>query len=327
MAIKTNTFTSYDAKGIREDLSDVIYNISPDDTPFLQNVGKGKANNTLFEWQLDSLAAVDTANAHVEGDDVDSAGYDATAPTSRVGNYCQISRKTAIVSGTHEVLDKAGRKKEMSYQLAKRGKELKRDMEAILLSNQACVAGTSEAARKTGALLAFIKTNVDMQTNTTAGENPTYTTTPSDARTDGTQRAFSEAILKNVIQQVWASGGTPKILMVGPVNKQNVSKFAGIAQTRVNASNKPTVIVGAADVYVSDFGNVTVVPNRFQRERDAFVLDPEYVEVAYLRPFKTEPMAKTGDAEKRLLLVEYGLRVKNEAALGLAADLTTTITA
>ncbi len=323
MAIKTNTFVSYSAKGIREDLSDMIYDISPTETPFIQMAGKGKAKNTLFEWQVDSLASADAANAQIEGDDVDSVGYDAVAATTRIGNYAQISRKSVVVSDTHEVLDKAGRKSEMAYQLAKRAKELKRDMETICLSNQACAAGNSTTARKTGSFLAFLKTNVDKEAT---GVNPVYTTTPSGTRTDSASpRAFTEAILKSVISKVWSSGGNPKVLMVGPVNKAKASAFAGIAASRFNVKgNAPATIIGAADIYVSDFGNVEIVPNRFQRERDAFVIDPEYVQIDYLRPFKTTPMAKTGDAEKRLLVVEWGVRVKNELAHGLAADLTIT---
>jgi len=183
----------------------------------------------------------------------------------------------------------------------------------------------STALRKTGSLLAFIKTNTDKGTG---GADPSYTTQPNATRTDATDanlRTFTETILKSVIQKVWAAGGTPKILMVGPVNKQRVSGFAGIAELRRDvAGNKPGVIIGAADVYVSDFGAVSVVPNRFQRERDAFVLDPEYASVAYLRPFQTVELAKTGDAEKRMIVVEWGLKVNTEAAHGLAADLTTT---
>ena len=327
MAIETNTLTTYDAKGIREDLSDVIYNISPEDTPFMQNAGRATAKNTLFEWQIDTLASADGANAQIEGDDVDnSAGYAASDPTTRVGNYCQISRKTAIVSGTQEAVDKAGRRKEMAYQLAKRSKELKRDIETICLSNQACVAGNSSTARTTGSLLAWIKTNVDKAAGD--GATPSYTTTPNAARTDGTQRASSEAIIKAVIQKVWAAGGQPKILMCGPINKQNISAFSGIAEARVNVKGAaPTTIIGAADVYVSDFGNVSVVPNRFQRERDLLFIDPEYVKIAYLRPFKTVDMSVTGDSEKKMMLTEWGLKVTNEQALGIAADINASLNA
>lgn len=321
----TNTYQTYQVKGIREDLSDMIYMISPTDTPYMSMIGKGKADNTFFEWQTDALASVDTSNAVVEGEDVDSNGYDQTAPTVRLGNYTQISRKTLIISGTTEAVKKAGRKKELAYQLAKRSKELKRDMEAIMLANQAAAAGNASTARTTGSVLAFLKTNIDKGSGSAA--DPIYTNVPNDPRTDGTQRAFSEVILKSVIQKCWAKGGNPTVLMVGPVNKQNTSAFTGIAAQRYNAQGaKPSTIVGAADIYVSDFGNVSVVPNRFQRERDAHVVDPEYASVHYLRSFKTEPLAKTGDAEKRMLVVEWGLCIKNEEAHGLAADLNTTIT-
>ena len=326
MSQTANTFDTFAAKGIRESLSNVIYNISPEETPFMSNIGRENVKNTYFEWQTDSLAAASTTNAQVEGDDVSS--YDSTAATTRIGNYTQVSRKTVLISGTLESVDKAGRRSELAYQLAKRSAELKRDMESIMLTNQAAAAGSagvSTALRKTGSLLAFLNSNTDKGTG---GADPVYTTKPDATRTDATNanlRTFTEAILKTVIQKVWAAGGTPKILMVGPVNKQRVSGFAGIAEIRKEVTgNKPGVIIGAADVYVSDFGAVSVVPNRFQRERDAFVLDPEYAAVSYLRPFQTVELAKTGDAEKRMIVVEWGLKVNTEAAHGLAADLTTT---
>jgi len=326
MSQTSNTFDTFAAKGIRESLSNVIYNISPEETPFMSNIGRENVKNTYFEWQTDSLAAASTTNAQIEGDDVSS--YDSTSATTRIGNYTQVSRKTLILSGTLESVDKAGRRSELAYQLAKRSAELKRDMEAIMLCNQKAdggSAGTSTALRKTGSLLAFLKSNTDKGTG---GADPSYTTQPNATRTDALDanlRTFTETILKSVIQKVWAAGGTPKVLMVGPVNKQRVSGFAGIAEIRREVvGNRPATIIGAADVYVSDFGNVSVVPNRFQRERDAFVLDPEYAAVAFLRPFQTVELAKTGDAEKRMILVEWGLKVNTEAAHGLAADLTTT---
>jgi len=319
MSIVANTFTTYSAKGIREDLANIIYNISPEETPLQSNIGKDTVSSTLFEFQTDSLAAAAT-NAQLEGDDV--ASFDAVTPTVRMQNYVQIARKTVIISATEEVVNKAGRKSEIAYQISKRGLELRRDLEFIFLNPQVASAGSTTAARTTASLPSWIKTNVDMQTN---GANPSYTSLPNSLRTDGNVRTFTETILKNVIQKVWTSGGVPKILMVGPVNKQRVSGFAGIASSRFNidGGQKPATIIGAADVYVSDFGNIQVVPNRFQRERDAFVLDPEYAKVSYLRPFQQIELAKTGDAEKRLLLVEVGLRVLNEDAHGLAADLVT----
>ena len=317
MAIATNTFTTYSAKGIREDLSNVIYNISPEDTPLVSNIGKGSISNTAFDYQTDALAAA-AANAQLEGDE---SAYDAVTATIRLQNFAQISRKTVIVSGTQNKVNTAGRKSELAYQIAKRGSELKRDIEFACLNNQAAVAGGTTTARQTASLQAFLKTNTNKAND---GVDPVYTTTPDDPRTDGTARAFSETILKDVIQQVWTEGGTPKVLMVGSFNKQAVSAFAGIAASRFNVTGaKPSTIVAAADVYVSDFGNVSVVPNRFQKASDAFVLDPEYASIDYLRPMQTMEMAKTGDADKRLMLAEWGLRVHTEKAHGIAADLTT----
>jgi len=319
MAIVTNTFTTFDAKGIREDLSNLITNIAPEETPYLSNIRKESISNSLFEWQTDTLAAA-AANKQLEGDDVTS--FDAVTATVRLQNYAQISRKTIVLSATEEVVNKAGRKSELAYQIAKRSSELKRDQEFTMLNGAIAAAGSTSVARGTASLQAFIKTNVDMQTN---GASPSYTTLPNSSRTDGNVRTFTETILKNVIQQVWTAGGTPKILMVGPVNKQRVSGFAGIASSRFNIDGgaRPATIIGAADIYVSDFGNVTVIAQRFQRERDAFVIDPEYAGVVTLRPYQQIELAKTGDADKRMLIVEFGHKVYAENAHGIAADLTT----
>ena len=319
MAIVTNTFTTFDAKGIREDLSNIITNIAPEDVPYMSNIGRESISNSLFEWQTDTLSAA-AANKQIEGDDVSS--FDAVTATVRLQNYAQISRKTIILSNTEEVVNKAGRRSELAYQIAKRGSELKRDQEFTMLNGAVAAAGSTSVARGTASLGAFIKTNVDMQTN---GTNPSYTTLPNSARTDGTVRTFTETILKNVIQKVWTAGGTPKILMCGPVNKQRVSGFAGIASSRfnINGGEKPATLIGAVDIYVSDFGNVSVIANRFQRERDAWVLDPEYAKMVVLRPYQQVELAKTGDAEKRMLLVEWGHKVLAENAHGLAADLIT----
>jgi len=225
MAIVSNTFTTYSAKGIREDLSNVITNISPEETPYQSNIGRETISNTLFEWQSDSLADAGS-NSALEGDDVST--FDAVTATVRLTNYAQISRKTIVLSNTEEVVNKAGRRSELAYQIAKRGSELKRDQEFILLNGGVAVAGNTTTARVTASLGAFVKTNTDKQTN---GVDPSYTTLPNSARTDGNVRTFTETILKNVIQKVWTAGGTPKILMTGPVNKQRVSGFSGIASS------------------------------------------------------------------------------------------------
>ena len=308
------TFTAHTAIGLREDLSDVIYNISPTETPLLNTLARAKATAVYHEWQTDSLSAATTANAAVEGADATSA---TLSPTVRLGNYTQIVQKTIQVSGTLETVNKAGRKSEKAYQLARASSELKRDIETILCANQARSAGSSSAARNMGSMLAWLKTNVDKASN---GANPT--TIGSTARSDGSTRTFTETLLKNVIKAVYDSGGSPKVLMVGSAGKQKVSSFAGIAAQRYMApADAPTTIIGAADVYLSDFGSISVVPNRFQRARDAFILDPEYAAVAYLRPFATNELARTGDSDNTQILAELTLEMRNEAAHGLVADL------
>lgn len=270
-----------------------------------------------MEWQTDALASTDTSNAVLEG--AEFTGVASTA-TVRVQNYCQISSKEPVVTGTQEVVDKAGRGSEMSYQVAKQGKELKRDMEAILTNVQGYVAGVSTTPRKTRALGSWMATNVSRQASTslTVGANATGA---GAAPTDGTQRDFTEALLKTVLQSVFTNGGEPTMLMVGPYNKTVVSGFTGrtSAQQMVNED----VILGAAHIYASDFGDLKVVPNRFQRERDAWIIDPNYVALDYLRPFMTTDIAKSGDSKKKLLLAEYCLKMSNEAAHGVVADLNT----
>ena len=313
MAQPTNTFDTYDAVGIREDLQDVIYSISPTETPFMSSAAREQVKNTLHEWQTDSLAAAVTNNAVIEGDD---ATLDASSATTRLGNYTQIMDKTVVITGTQEAVDKAGRASELAYQIAKKSKELKRDIESTLLTNQARVAGNSSTARKFGSIGSWVATNDDLGAS---GASPTGDGT--DARTDGTQRALTEASLKSVIKNVWNAGGNPSIIMVGPFNKQKISGFTG-GSTRFDASEDKTLYT-SIDVYSSDFGDLEVVPNRFSRDRDAWVLDMDYWSVGFLRDFTMHELSKTGDSEKRQLLVELSLISRNEAASGLVADLTT----
>jgi len=312
------TYQTYTAIGQREDLSDIIYNISPTDTPFMSSIGKTKATAVYHEWQVDSLAAASLSNAAVEGADASSA---TMGVTTRAGNRTQIFQKTVQIAGTLEAVDKAGRKSEKAYQLAKASSEVKRDMELTLLSNQVAAAGNSSTARTLGGLQTWLATNGDFGTSGVAGASGTT------ARTDGTDRTFTEAILKTVVKEVYTAGGNPKVLMVNPAHKQTVSAFAGIAAQRYMApSNEATTIIGAADVYLSDFGTMSVVPNRFMNatnacDETAFVIDPDMLAVAYLRPFATNELAKTGDSEKTQLICEATLEVKNEAAHGVIADL------
>jgi len=290
------TYKTYDTIGIREDLQNAIYDISPTTTPFMSTIGKSTAKNTYHEWQTDSLADVNLANAQVEGADAVSA---VLTPTTRVGNYTQISDKVIQVSTTDDKVDKAGRSTETAYQLAKASAELKRDMESILLSDQAQDAGSTGTPRKLGGLASWITTNT---VNTAGG-------------------ALTEDMLKEAVLKAYNSGGEPDVLLVSPANKQVVSTFAGIAEQRYQApKSSATTIIGAADVYLSDFGSVSVVPDRFLSDDYSFVLDPSMANVAYLRPFKQTKLAKTGDSEKHLLNVEYTLVVKNEAAHAMMSD-------
>ena len=292
-----NVYKTYDTVGIREDLMNAIYDISPTTTPFMSTVGRTTAKNTYTEWQTDSLAAVDLGNAKLEGAEAVSQ---LLTPTTRLGNYTQISDKVVQVSTSDDKVDKAGRSTETAYQLSKASAELKRDMESILLSDQAQSAGgASEAsgepmtARKLGGLGSWVTTNV-----VDAGAAP-----------------MTEVMLNEAVLKAYTEGGEPTMMLVSPANKQVFSTFPGIAVQRYEAPKTgQTKIVGAADIYMSDFGTLSVVPDRFLGDDVAYVLDPSMAKVSYLRPFKTTKLAKTGDSEKTLMNVEYTLVVNNELA-------------
>jgi hypothetical protein len=313
MAIIANTYQTYQAIGRREDLANTIYNISPADTPFMSMVGRSKATNTLAEWQTDALDAV-AANAKVEGDEYT---YNAVTPTARISNQTQISSKTVIVSGTQQASNNAGRDSEMAYQLAKSSKALKRDMESALTGKVAKAAGNTSTARTLGGYETWTTSNVSRGGGSPAGSGAGGGAAPVDA---ATKRAFTETLLKTVIQSSYSSGGDPSVLMVGPFNKGVVSGFTGRSSARQMIDS--TKIQAAADLYSSDFGDFKVIPNRFSREQTGYIIDPEYWSVAYLRDFKQEELSKSGDAIKRALLVEYTLIAKNEGASGVVADLT-----
>ncbi len=311
MAQVSNTYSTYDAVGEREDLSNVIYNISPTDTPFMSAIAKAKASFTNHEWQKDSLAAASGTNAAIEGNEVT---FSAPTATTRLGNYSQIAVKSVIVSGTLEATNKAGRNNELAYQISKASKELKRDMETSLCANNAKVAGDDSTARELGGVESWIASNDVMAGSSPAG-------TGADARTDGTQRAFTEAQLKAALKLVWDSGGDPTMLQCGSFNKQKLSGFTGGSTRFDPAENKR--LVAAIDVYESDFGALTVAPNRFSPARSVHIITPDMWAVAFLRDFQLEDLAKTGDAQKQFLLAEYTLESRNEAASGGVFDLTT----
>jgi len=316
MAVDASTFVTYAAIGNREDLEDVIYRIDPTDTWFVSNATKGKAKAVNHEWQTQALAAA-AANAVLEGDD---ATTDAVTPTQRLGNICQISDKVARVSGTQEAVEHAGRDSEMNYQKTLKGLELKRDLEFILVgSNTAKNAGAIGTARLTASILSWIKTN------NSSGASPGAAPATADGaatRTDGVQRAFTEALLKPVLQSIWTNGGDPGVILVGGFNKQAFSTFTGRSTPQENATSKK--IVNTVDVYEGDFGTMKVIADRFMRSRDCLILDMDYWAVDYLRNMTSIELAKTGDSERRQVLCEYTLVSRNEKASGIVADLTTT---
>lgn len=323
MTAPAGTFQTYQAIGNREDLSDIIFDISPTETPFVSSIAKLKARARLHEWQTDTLDAA-AANSQIEGDD---ATTNTAVPTVRLTNYCQILSKTARVSGTQEAVDKAGRAGELAYQVRKRMEEIKRDLEFACVRNQASSAGNATVPSRMAGVESWIATN-----KTTVGSasvsNPVTTpgfssgsvASPTDATTAGT---VTEANLKSVIQAVWNAGGDPKVLMVGPATKSKISTaFAGIA-TRYRDANKNggAAIVSGVDLYISDFGEHKLVPNRFVRDQNVLVLDMEYWALAQLRPLKSMELAKTGDSERRQLIMEATLVSRNEKASGKVSDI------
>lgn len=317
MALPSATFATYQAIGNREDLSDEIWKISPTETPFFTAIDKVKASAVKHEWQTQALDSVDTANAVLEGDD---ATTDAVTPTARLYNICQISDKVARVTGTQQAVEHAGRDDEMAYQEMLKGQALKIDVDTILCgTNQTQVAGDTTTARKTASVLSWIATNDDFGTG--AGASPT--TSGTTTRTDGTQRAFTEAQLKSVFQNIWTQGGKPDMVLVGGFNKQVFSTFTGRATPQEDAKSKK--IVASVDAYESDFGTVKVVASRNVRSRDCLVLESAKWAVAHLngRKMVSIPLAITGDSRRKQILTEYCLVSRNEKASGGVFDLTT----
>ena len=313
MAQPTNLYDTFDTTGIREDLTDVIYNISPEDTPILSAIPRTAAKGTKHEWQLDALAAP-AANSVIEGDD---ATIDAMTATTRAFNYCQISDKVIALSGTQSAVDAAGRADEMAYQIAKKSKELKKDMEFDLIEPNVQAVGSATAARELGSIPTWLKTNGD------AGTNGTLSTgSGTDLPGSGTDRALTEAILKTVIKEVYVSGGDMDMLVCPPSVKQVISGF-NANTTRFGPADSKTEFA-AIDVYSSDFGDLRIVPNRVMATTDAkdvFILQRDMLATAYLRDFQIQDLAKTGDSEKKQLLVEYTLEMRNEAAHGIILDI------
>lgn len=301
--------------------------ITPDETPVLSSLDTVSVNSTKHEWSLDSLATPSASNAQVQGDQY---SYTAVTATSRVGNYTQISRKAFIVTRTQEAIDKAGVKSEIGAQRAKAAAELKTDIEAAILSNNASVAGNTTTAPKSAGLRAWLATNDDMGVGGASGGFNAGTGVV-DAATNGTQRAFSKTLLDNNIEATYKAGGSPKALYVSPYVKRVFSTImsdANVAQPRFQTKGDAVTIVGAADVYRSDFGLIDVVPDRQMARvgaaaaRNAFLLDDSKVKIGWLRKIGEDPnVAPNADAIAKVLIGEWTLVVTNEAASGVIADL------
>ena len=314
MAQPTNTFDSYDARGIREDLQDVIYDISPSETPFYSSVAKVTASNTYHEWQTDALRS-SAANAHVEGDDTTA---EARTATSRLGNYTQIFKNGVSVPDTDSGLKKAGRAAEMAYQILKVAKEQKLDIEKALFDNNARVAGNSTTARELAGAPAWLITNTSFGTG---GADATGDGT--DARTDGTQEVFSQTRFDTVMQSIWESGGRPDVVYLSAFQMNKALGFTGNNNQRSQVQAGDEKVIKSLAVYVTPWGTVEFMPTRENRSRDVFIMQKDMWAVGVLRATKNTELAKTGDSTRRQVVTELTLVCKNEAANGGIFDNTT----
>lgn len=321
MAQVSGTLDSYDLIGTAEDVEDIIFNITPTETPMLTMAKRKKATATNHQWQTDSLAAA-SSNKAIEGDD---ASFTTAAPTTMLSNRLQISKKTVLVSGTSDAIRKYGRDEEFAYQLAKRGKELKRDIEFVLVTNQSSSVGGSQTARQAAGLESMIAGNRIVQTGNTTGTTPGYASGDWSAPTDGTTGTLDETLLVSALDAAWQDGGDPSVIMTNSSQKRKIATFAGAsayAGVTVNQGRQAQgVVVGGVDLYISDFGEHKVVLNRYMRTRTIFCLDPGYVSTAWLRPIKYEPLAKTGDANKGQLICEWTPVCENPDAHAKIQDL------
>lgn len=310
MPLEANAFTTYGAVGNVEDVADIIYNVDPHETPFLTMAERATATNVKHEWQTDGLDTPSDSNAHLEGD-VTTA--DSLSPTTRVDNICQILKKSARVTGTQEAVKHYGRASELDYQVMKKGKALKNDIEMSALSNNAKNAGNTTTAREMGGVESWLETNVSRGAGGSSGGEGT-------AATDGDARTFTEALMKGVLQDCWENGGNPDVALLGGYLKQVFSTFTGNA-TRFDQSQDKKIIA-SIDTYVSDFGELKVVPSRHVRSRSVLLLQKDMWAVAYLRQIHTEQMAKTGDSTVKEIRAECTLEARNEKSSGIVADLT-----
>lgn len=314
MALPSNTLTTFTAIGNKEDLSDIVYDISPAETPFLSAIPKIKATGTKHEWQTHALTAPSGSNAVLEGDD---ATTDAATVNARVYNYRQISDKVARVTGTQEAVDNAGKKAKMAQQMEARMKELKTDVETTLLANVASVAGNATLAPRSAGLQAWVKTNIDKASDATASAG-----NGTDIHTDGTARALQESQVEAALALAWANGGNPTLGILNAFQKRKAASWSGSSTKTSDGDRKK--VVNSVDIYIDPLGNeVRLVPCRHAPTDVVYFVDPEMVKFAVLRDFRSSDLAKTGDSERKQILVEYTLEMGNEAAHAGVYDLTT----
>lgn len=353
MAQSSQTMDRYDVgNNAREDFANVIYNISPTEVPSQSNFGKGTADNTYTEWSTDALATA-ANNAAIDGDEFSGGALDKA---ERIGNYCQISRKDIVVSRRANKINKAGRKSEIAYQIAKKAKELRRDVEFAACSRKTAVVGDDSTAMEAAGIPSWIRSNIIRGTSGTA---PTLSgaggiegypngvgTPPTDANM--ATNALSEADILSVVRQCYDAGGNPNMLMMNTRCKQGFSNYlfsssasrvATQYQDQGKGPRSGISVVGAVDVYVTDFGVLDIVPNRFMPAytvvtdttgsddigAEVFVLDTDMWEFKYFDSYKTETIAKIGDHERRMLLVDWTICSHNEAASGIVSDINDTL--
>jgi len=317
MAQPTATHSSYDAVGNREDLSDIIHNIDPTATPVITMIGKAKATATKHEWQTQALANASGNNFVIEGDD---ATNDAATATARRDNQCGISDKVAVVSGTQEAVNSAGRRSEMGYQMQLKMKELKRDIETAALQNVAKVAGNDTLARKVAGLQTWVTTNTNVASDATGSAG-----TGADAHTDGTARALTETMFEDALAQAWNSGGQPTMGVLNSFQKRKAATFSGNStRTQEVGSGSSVKLVNSVDVYCDPLGSeVHLYPDHFVPTDVVYFIDPDHLKFVTLRDFSTKDLAKTGDSQKKQILAEWSIEVCNEAAHAGIYDLTT----
>jgi len=310
MAQVTNAFDTYEATSDREQLSSIIYNISPQTTPMLSAIGKNSVKAVTFDWQTETLPSA-SGTGEIEGFEISRA---ATTATVRESNVAMIQSRNSTVTGSQQASDPAGVKSQIAHFMALNAKALKRDMETALTGNYAKVAGSASAARQTRSFESWITSNTSRGTSGANGS-------ASAAATDGTQRALTEALLKTVLQTGFGNGAEMSMAICGPYNKTVISGFTG--RSNVRQVIETDTVEASISLYASDFGELRIVPDNFSRERSLLLVDPNYAAVSYLRDFESVDISTVGDAITKMLVVEYGLQMSNEAAHGIVADLNT----